>query len=122
MTYLCLCPLLQNLVLVNGTTAKSWWEVPPINPLMKVHIFNYTNTEAFLNGEAEKLVVEDLGPLTYKEITTKVDLQHHDDNTITYRVSSCDSFAAHFLLCSGRGVLLHSAPLILSRDDAPMRK
>jgi len=75
----------QNLALVNGTQAKSWWEKPPIFPLMKVHIFNYTNVADFLAGRDAKLKLEDLGPLTYKEITEKVDLKHHDDNTITYR-------------------------------------
>lgn len=74
------------MVLVNGTQAKVWWEKTPIYPLLKVHVFNYTNIPEFIAGKDPRLKVEDLGPLTYKEITEKVDLQHHEDNTITYRV------------------------------------
>lgn len=78
---------MQNLVLANGTKAKQWWQKTPIYPLMKIYIFNYTNAEAYLSGKENILRLQELGPITYREMSEKVDLVHHEDGTITYKVS-----------------------------------
>uniref|UniRef100_U5ERK4 Putative plasma membrane glycoprotein cd36 n=1 Tax=Corethrella appendiculata TaxID=1370023 RepID=U5ERK4_9DIPT len=77
--------LLEKLILANDTNAKSWWIKPPIQPLLKVHIFNYTNADRFLKGLDTKLRVEDLGPYVYKETPEKINLKYHNDSTITYQ-------------------------------------
>lgn len=79
--------ILQNLVLANNTKAKQWWEKTPIYPLLKVYIFNYTNTAEFLSGKDNILRIQEIGPLTYNETAERVDLEHHNDSTISYRVS-----------------------------------
>ncbi|XP_053682926.1 platelet glycoprotein 4-like isoform X3 [Sabethes cyaneus] len=62
-----------------------WWERPPVNPLLKVHVFNYTNVEEFIKGEATKLKVVDLGPYVYHETAEKVNVSYNGDGTITYK-------------------------------------
>lgn len=52
-----------------------------------MHIFNYTNIHDYLDYRADKIKVEDIGPLIYKEHTTKVNVVHNDNYTVTFRVS-----------------------------------
>ncbi|XP_053675470.1 lysosome membrane protein 2-like [Anopheles nili] len=77
--------LLENLILRPNSTAADWWVRPPVYPLLKVHVFNYTNAEQFLAGNDSKLTVEDLGPFVYKETAEKVQVVHNNDGTISYR-------------------------------------
>lgn len=56
----------QNLVLANNSAAFEMWRRPPAKPLVKIHIFNYTNLEAYEKGEAKKLHVQDIGPYVYE--------------------------------------------------------
>jgi CD36 family len=78
----------QNLALTNNTKALEWWMNPQVDTLMKVHVFNYTNVDAFLNKIDDQLEVEDLGPFVYRETTQKVDVVFNPNKTITYKVSS----------------------------------
>lgn len=77
---------IQSLVLEKNSTAFKYFKTPPLNPQLRVHIFNYTNTERFLSGEDDKLIVQDVGPYVYTEKTQKVDVVYNDNNTISYRV------------------------------------
>lgn len=77
----------QSLVLKKNSTALEYFIKPPLNPQLRVHIFNYTNVDEFLEGKHDKLIVKDIGPLVYTERTEKVDVQYNDNNTISYRVS-----------------------------------
>ncbi|ALC42371.1 CG3829 [Drosophila busckii] len=79
--------MLENIVLAkNSETAKSW-----LNPdskydtQLKAHIFNYTNIYDYLEGRAEKIHVEDLGPFTYQEHTIKDQVSFNDNHTVTFR-------------------------------------
>lgn len=80
--------LKQNLVYAKNSTALKYFIKPPLDPLLKVHIFNYTNADRFIEGLDDKLIVEDIGPLTYVEKVEKVDVVYNDNNTISYRVSN----------------------------------
>ncbi|KAH8261290.1 hypothetical protein KR044_006754 [Drosophila immigrans] len=80
--------MLQKIILAeNSERAKSW-----LNPdtdtdtVLKAHIFNYTNIEDFLAGRADKMHVEDLGPLTYQEHTVKDEVSFNKNHTVTFRV------------------------------------
>ncbi|XP_004527492.1 lysosome membrane protein 2 isoform X1 [Ceratitis capitata] len=79
--------MLSQLVLKNNSEiAKNWMDPnPKYDTLLKVHIFNYTNIDKYLNGIDEKLKVEDVGPLTYKEHTTKVNVVFNNNFTVTFR-------------------------------------
>lgn len=57
---------LQTLILTNNSRAFALWSKPPVHPKIKVHIFNYTNVDAFIAGKAEKLRVQDIGPYVYE--------------------------------------------------------
>lgn len=78
---------MKSLVLAKNSTALHYFIQPPLNPQLKVHIFNYTNTERFLDGTDDKLIVKDIGPFVYTEKTTKVEVVYNNNNTISYRVN-----------------------------------
>ncbi|XP_053682925.1 lysosome membrane protein 2-like isoform X2 [Sabethes cyaneus] len=87
--------LLEKLKLSYNSTAAEWWERPPVNPLLKVHVFNYTNVEEFIKGEATKLKVVDLGPYVYHETAEKVNVSYNGDGTITYKERRSYQFLAN---------------------------
>ena len=62
-----------------------WWLQPPVDPLTKVHIFNYTNIERFISGIDDKIKVVDIGPFTYREKVEKTMMEYHD-GTISFHV------------------------------------
>lgn len=63
------------------------WINPPVNNLLKLHIFNYTNIDSFLKGEDTKIRIQDLGPYTYEQLATKVNVKFNDNYTVTFNVS-----------------------------------
>ncbi|XP_046743848.1 lysosome membrane protein 2-like [Diprion similis] len=77
--------ILSQLELKNGTQTFEWWERPPVHPMLKVRIFNYTNVEAYKTGNASKLLVEEVGPYIYKEIMTRVNVRFNENGTVTYQ-------------------------------------
>ncbi|XP_058459928.1 lysosome membrane protein 2 isoform X2 [Malaya genurostris] len=87
--------LLEKLKLSYNSTAAAWWERPPVNPLLKVHVFNYTNIDDFFSGIAEKLKVVDLGPYVYLETSDKVNISYNGDGTITYKENRAYQFLAN---------------------------
>lgn len=64
-----------------------WWKTPPLDPELRIHLFNYTNADRYLKGLDTKLKVEDLGPYVYIEKFEKVNVTFNDNYTISYRVS-----------------------------------
>lgn len=52
-----------------------------------MYIFNYTNAEAYVRGDADKMEVQELGPYVYSEKVSKVDVRFYPNNTISYRVN-----------------------------------
>lgn len=63
-----------------------YWTNPPIDPLIKVYVFNFTNIFEFENGIDKLIKVKEVGPFTYNERIVKTDLSY-DDDKITFRVS-----------------------------------
>lgn len=64
-----------------------WWQNSPIQPLLKIHIFNYTNIDDFLSGRDQKIKLQDHGPYVYKEFGQRINLEFSDDDKITFNVS-----------------------------------
>lgn len=64
-----------------------WWKDSPIQPLIKIHIFNYTNIDDFLSGRDKKIKLQDVGPYVYKEFGQRVNLEFTEDYKITFNVS-----------------------------------
>lgn len=77
----------QNLVYAKNSTALKYFIKPPLDPLLRVHIFNYTNADRFIAGYDDKLMVEDIGPFSYVEKVEKVNVVYNKNHTISYRVS-----------------------------------
>ncbi|XP_063219988.1 lysosome membrane protein 2 [Bacillus rossius redtenbacheri] len=73
----------SEIVLRNGSQTFDWWRLPPVNPVMKVYVYNVTNAEEFLNGE--KLILDELGPYVYVETWEKVELEFEDNGTVAFR-------------------------------------
>lgn len=63
-----------------------WYLNPPFSPIIKVHVFNYTNIEEFVSGIDKKLKVKEVGPYVYEEALQKTNVQYNEDR-ITYFVS-----------------------------------
>lgn len=70
----------------NETKTMEWWKDSPIQPLIKVYIFNYTNIDDFMSGRDKKIKVQEVGPFVYKEFGQRVNLKFNEDNTITFNV------------------------------------
>lgn len=54
----------QEIALREGSKTFQWWKLPPVNPVIRVYVYNVTNADAFLNN-GEKPVLDELGPFTY---------------------------------------------------------
>ncbi|XP_076278202.1 scavenger receptor class B member 1 [Lasioglossum baleicum] len=77
--------ILSNLELRNGTPAFLLWQRPPAGLLLQVYVFNYTNLAEFESGNANKLQVQQVGPFVYRETLSRVNVQLHDNGTVTYQ-------------------------------------
>ena len=74
--------MIQHLInksLVIGPTSDLMllWENPPVQPLMSIYMFNFTNVDQWLNG-SEALKVEELGPYVYQEMWSKRNITFHE--------------------------------------------
>lgn len=108
--------IVENLVLRNGSKSLEWWIDSPIKPLLKVHIFNYTNIDEILRGSDEKIKVEDVGPYVYEETLQRVKLTYLDGNKITFYENRTQKFLKQFTpshLSEEDNVYVPNIPLIL---------
>ncbi|XP_050678265.1 scavenger receptor class B member 1-like isoform X2 [Leptidea sinapis] len=76
--------ILSNMVIRNNSLAFSMWRRPTVKPLMKVHLFNYTNWDRVKRGLDKKLKVEDVGPFTYSQQLERVNIKFEEDR-LTYQ-------------------------------------
>jgi scavenger receptor class B protein 1 len=54
----------QKLPLRKDGEVTTAWLNPPIKPLLRVYMFNVTNSRGFLEGEKPKL--QEVGPFVYE--------------------------------------------------------
>ncbi|XP_017462313.1 PREDICTED: lysosome membrane protein 2, partial [Rhagoletis zephyria] len=107
--------MLSQIVLKNNSEiARNWMDPDPkYDTLLKVHIFNYTNIDNYLAGIDDKIKVEDIGPLTYKEHTTKVDVSFNQNYTVTFRDHRSYEFLPEKSSCGEFDIfVLPNVPLI----------
>ena len=65
-----------------------WWKNPEPEVLLKVYIFNITNSEEFIAGRDKKLKLQEIGPITFQEILEHKDIVFHNENsTLSYTVT-----------------------------------
>lgn len=77
--------ILSNLELRNGTASFQLWQRPPVGLTVKIYVFNYTNLGEFESGNASKLQVQELGPYVYRESLSRVNVELHENETLTYQ-------------------------------------
>lgn len=74
-------------MLRNNSKSLEWWIDSPLKPLLKMHIFNYTNIDAVLKGREKKIKIQDVGPYVYEEKLERVNMSWIDGNKILSFVS-----------------------------------
>ncbi|CAH0553092.1 unnamed protein product [Brassicogethes aeneus] len=72
------------LTLKQGSIFFNLWSNPPYDVLIKVYIFNITNSNEFLAGTDPKLNFTEVGPYYYKEILTNENATFNEDGTILF--------------------------------------
>lgn len=85
----------QKIILRNGSEMFEYWTNPPIDPIIKVYVFNYTNILEIANGVDELIRLEEVGPWTYSERVVKTGLIY-EGGKVTFKVSL---FSCHSLMC-----------------------
>ena len=68
----------QSLVMSPTSDLYKLWQDPPVQPELRVYLFNLTNIDDWMNGSVEKLHVEEVGPYVYQEFWTKKNITFHE--------------------------------------------
>lgn len=63
----------------------TYWVKPPIDPVLKIYVFNYTNIADVLNGVDKRIKLEEIGPYVYRERVEKTGLRF-EGHRITFYV------------------------------------
>ena len=85
-----LLSLIQTqLALTPGSKMLHMWSNPPVDPVMRVYIYNFTNLPQYLAGESPAPEVSEVGPFTYGATHEKrVEGWDRDRGTVTFRTRS----------------------------------
>jgi len=54
----------QQMIMSTSSSSFAWFIDPPIKPIVRAYVFNYTNIEDFINN-GSKIHLEQVGPLVY---------------------------------------------------------
>jgi len=78
---------MERIKMISFHPSYKWWKNPEPEVLVKVYIFNITNSAEFIAGTDDKLKLQEVGPITYREILEHDDVVRHDENsTMSYTV------------------------------------
>lgn len=77
---------LQKVILRNGSEMFEYWTKPPLDPIIRAYVFNYTNIFKVLDGVDTIIELEEVGPYVYREQTLKTDVKIEGD-LISFRVN-----------------------------------
>ncbi|KAK9506452.1 hypothetical protein O3M35_008390 [Rhynocoris fuscipes] len=70
--------------MMKGLPAYDWWQSPPDEVLLKAHVFNVTNSEDFMRGRNDKLIIKEVGPYIFREKLYHTNVTFNDNGTLTY--------------------------------------
>lgn len=82
----------KQIALREGGRTFNWWREPPVSPRLSIYIYNVTNADEFLNV-GEKPALQEIGPYVYVQHWEKVDVQFHDNDTLSYKLRKLFAFA-----------------------------
>ncbi|TRY75075.1 hypothetical protein TCAL_08572 [Tigriopus californicus] len=76
----------RQTIFMNDSVFLEAWQNPPLTPITKVYVFNVTNQEDVLAGNASRFQIEEIGPFVYSARTIKrvVDWGQ-DGKTLTFQ-------------------------------------
>lgn len=55
----------SQVALKQGGQSFGWWSKPPVEPVIRVYVYNVTNADEFLNN-GSKPILDELGPYVYR--------------------------------------------------------
>ncbi|CRL03535.1 CLUMA_CG016379, isoform A [Clunio marinus] len=80
--------LMERMGMAKIYPSYFWWKDPEPEVLMKVFIFNITNSEEFISGKDSKLKLQEIGPITFQEVLKHKDIIfHYENSTLSYTVT-----------------------------------
>ncbi|XP_050438444.1 scavenger receptor class B member 1-like [Adelges cooleyi] len=82
----------ERLKMVRGLPAYEWWKNPPDEVLLRVYLFNVTNSERFESGLDSKLELNEIGPIVFRELLRHSDVRFNDNGTMTYMATRTAMF------------------------------
>ncbi|XP_025830751.1 scavenger receptor class B member 1 isoform X2 [Agrilus planipennis] len=103
--------ILQHLRLSNGSLSFYYWQKPGVVRLTKVYIFNVTNPDNFLN-QGEKPKLQEVGPFVYRENMEKVNIQFHDNGTVSYQHKKILQFVPELSVDKNEKLTVPNIPLL----------
>lgn len=80
--------------------------------LTKVYIFNVTNPDGFLAGEKPRLA--EVGPFVYREDMEKVNIQFHDNYTVSFQHKKILKFVPEMSVDKNLKIVIPNIPLLVS--------
>lgn len=80
--------LRERLQMLTIYPSYFWWKDPEPEVLLQVYVFNITNSAEFIAGQDVKLKLQEIGPITFREILEHKDIVFHRENsTMSYTVT-----------------------------------
>ena len=73
----------KKVIIKNGSETYDMWRNTSVPVYMRFYVFDLTNPMDVIMGE--KPIVVEKGPYTYHEQRVKVDIQHNNNGTVTFR-------------------------------------
>lgn len=73
----------HQVVLRPGSQSFGWWSKPPVEPFIKLYVYNVTNADEFLNN-GSKPILDELGPYVYTQTWEKVNIVENPNGTLSF--------------------------------------
>ncbi|XP_018346276.1 PREDICTED: scavenger receptor class B member 1-like isoform X3 [Trachymyrmex septentrionalis] len=72
-----------KIIFSDGGEIFEYWRKPNVDLYIKIYLFNVTNHDEYLSGEASKLQLQEIGPYVYKESFEHANVIFNDNGTIS---------------------------------------
>ncbi|XP_018358894.1 PREDICTED: scavenger receptor class B member 1-like isoform X3 [Trachymyrmex cornetzi] len=72
-----------KIIFGDGGEIFEYWRKPDVDLYVKIYLFNVTNHDEYLSGEANKLRFQEIGPYVYKESFEHSNVVFNDNGTLS---------------------------------------
>lgn len=76
--------LIERLKMQPGLPPYEQWVIPQPEVRLSVYIFSVENAYTFLNGTDDKLRLNEIGPIVYREHLHHKNIEFHGNSTLSY--------------------------------------